>query len=209
MAVYKITPTKANLIKAKNSLSFAKKGYELLDKKRTVLIREMMNLIDSATDLQTKVDEAFQEAYENLKIANILMGPETVIEIAESIEKEKDFDIIYKSVMGVEVPIIKREESPLKTEYDFYRTSPAFDKTVLSFMKVRDLIYELAEIENSVYKLAMEIKKTQKRANALEKIQIPRYESTIKYIDSVLQEKEREDFFRLKRVKGKSKKHKQ
>jgi V/A-type H+-transporting ATPase subunit D len=76
-------------------------------------------------------------------------------------------------------------------------------------MKVRDLIYELAEIENSVYKLAMEIKKTQKRANALEKIQIPRYEDTIKYIDSVLQEKEREDFFRLKRVKGKSKKHTQ
>lgn len=209
MAVYKTTPTKANLIKAKNSLSFAKKGYELLDKKRTVLIREMMNLIDSATTLQAKVDEVFQEAYENLKIANILMGPETVIEIAQSIENEKDFDIIYKSVMGVEVPIIKREESPLKTEYGFYRTSPAFDKTVISFMKVRELIYELAEIENSVYKLAMEIKKTQKRANALEKIQIPRYEETIKYIDSVLQEKEREDFFRLKRVKGKSKKHKQ
>jgi V/A-type H+-transporting ATPase subunit D len=209
MAVYKITPTKANLIKSKNSLSFAKKGFELLDKKRTVLIREMMNLIESATKLQAEVDEAFQEAYRNLEIANILMGPETVKEIAESIETEKDFNILYKSVMGVEVPIIKRQSSTLKAEYGFYRTSPAFDKTVLSFMKVRDLIYELAEIENSVYKLAMEIKKTQKRANALEKIQIPRYESTIKYIDSVLQEKEREDFFRLKRVKGKSKKHKQ
>ncbi|MBC7087956.1 MAG: V-type ATP synthase subunit D [Tissierellales bacterium] len=208
MAVYKITPTKANLIKSKNSLSFAKKGFELLDKKRTVLIREMMNLIESATKLQAEVDEAFQEAYRNLEIANILMGPETVKEIAESIETEKDFNILYKSVMGVEVPIIKRQSSTLKAEYGFYRTSPAFDKTVLSFMKVRDLIYELAEIENSVYKLAMEIKKTQKRANALEKIQIPKYESTIKYIDSVLQEKEREDFFRLKRVKGKSKKNK-
>jgi V/A-type H+-transporting ATPase subunit D len=208
MAVYKITPTKANLIKSKNSLSFAKKGFELLDKKRTVLIREMMNLIESATKLQAEVDEAFQEAYRNLEIANILMGPETVKEIAESIETEKDFNILYKSVMGVEVPIIKRQSSTLKAEYGFYRTSPAFDKTVLSFMKVRDLIYELAEIENSVYKLAMEIKKTQKRANALEKIQIPKYESTIKYIDSVLQEKEREDFFRLKRVKGKSKKKK-
>jgi len=208
MAVYKITPTKANLIKSKNSLSFAKKGFELLDKKRTVLIREMMNLIESATKLQAEADEAFQEAYRNLEIANILMGPETVKEIAESIETEKDFNILYKSVMGVEVPIIKRQSSTLKAEYGFYRTSPAFDKTVLSFMKVRDLIYELAEIENSVYKLAMEIKKTQKRANALEKIQIPKYESTIKYIDSVLQEKEREDFFRLKRVKGKSKKNK-
>ncbi|NMR85635.1 V-type ATP synthase subunit D, partial [Vibrio parahaemolyticus] len=71
MAVYKITPTKANLIKSKNSLSFAKKGFELLDKKRTVLIREMMNLIESATKLQAEVDEAFQEAYRNLEIANI------------------------------------------------------------------------------------------------------------------------------------------
>ena len=76
---------------------------------------------------------------------------------------------------------------------------------ILSFIEIRNLIYRLAEVENSVFKLAIEIKKTQKRANALDKIQIPRYRVTIKYIDEVLQEKEREDFFRLKRVKGKSK----
>ena len=107
--------------------------------------------------------------------------------------------------MGVEVPTIKREQPEFTTEYGFFRTNSAFDRTVLSFIEIRELIYELAVIENSVYKLAMEIKKTQKRANALDKIQIPRYRTTIKYIDEVLQEKEREDFFRLKRVKGKSK----
>ncbi|SHE71572.1 V/A-type H+-transporting ATPase subunit D [Tissierella praeacuta DSM 18095] len=203
MAVYKLTPTKANLIKSKNSLQFAKKGYELLDRKRTVLIREMMSLIDKARDLQERIDIEFKEAYEALKLANITVGAEAVEEIAISIEKEKDFHILFKSVMGVEVPVIKGEDTTFTTEYGFFRTNPAFDKAVLQFNDIKKLIYELAELENSVYKLAMEIKKTQKRANALEKIQIPKYTSTIKYIEEVLEEKEREDFFRLKKVKGK------
>lgn len=201
MAVYKVTPTKANLIKAKNSLQFAKKGYELLDRKRTVLIREMMSLIGKASELQEDIDSQFTISYESLKFANITMGTESVEEIAKSIEKEADFEIIYKTVMGVETPIIKRRETPFSTEYGFYRTNTAFDKAVLSFISIRKLIYVLAEVENSVYKLAMEIKKTQKRANALDKIQIPKYQNTIKYIEEVLEEKEREDFFRLKKVK--------
>lgn len=203
MAVYKMTPTKANLIKAKSSLQFSKKGYELLDRKRTVLIREMMSLIDKASNLQEKIDTEFNKAYEALKLANITMGTEFVEQIAHSIEREGDFNILFKSVMGVEVPMIKKEDSPFTTEYGFFRTNPAFDKAVLNFIDIRKLIYELAEIENSVYKLAMEIKKTQKRANALDKIQIPKYTKAIKYIEEVLEEKEREDFFRLKKVKGK------
>lgn len=198
-----MTPTKANLIKAKNSLAFSKKGYELLDRKRTVLIREMMTLIDKANELEQIIDTSFAEAYEALKLANITMGTENMEEISLSVEKEQDYDIIFKSVMGVETPIIKASDNKLTTEYGFFRTNPAFDKAVLRFNDIRKVIYDLAEIENSVFKLAMEIKKTQKRANALEKIQIPRYEKTIKYIDEVLEEKEREDFFRLKRVKGK------
>ena len=202
MSAYKMTPTKANLIKAKNSLSFAKKGYELLDRKRTVLIREMMSLIDKAAYVQEKIDREFSQAYEALKLANITMGTDAIEELSKSIEKEKDFSILFNSVMGVETPMIKRPVVKFTTEYGFFRTNPAFDKTVLKFMDIKELIYELAEVENSVYKLAIEIKKTQKRANALDKIQIPRYSATIKYIEEVLEEKEREDFFRLKRVKG-------
>lgn len=203
MAVYKMTPTKANLIKAKNSLAFSKKGYELLDRKRTVLIREMMSLIDKANELEQMIDTRFAGAYEALKLANITMGTENMEEISLSVEKEQDYEIIFKSVMGVETPMIKASDNKFTTEYGFFRTNPAFDKAVLQFNDIRTVIYSLAEIENSVFKLAMEIKKTQKRANALEKIQIPRFISIIKYIDEVLEEKEREDFFRLKRVKGK------
>lgn len=203
MGIYKITPTKANLIKIKNSLRFAKKGYELLDRKRTLLIREMMSLIDEASNLQKEIEVEFNKAYNALKFANVTMGTENVEEISRSIEREKDFTILTKSVMGVEIPIIKSQEVTPTAEYGFFRTNPAFDKAVLSFNRIRRLIYKLAEVENSVYKLAMEIKKTQKRTNALEKIQIPKYSSTIKYIEEVLEEKEREDFFRLKRIKGK------
>ncbi len=203
MGIYKITPTKANLIKSKNSLRFAKKGYELLDRKRTLLIREMMSLIDEASNLQEEIETEFNKAYNALKFANVTMGTENVEKIARSIEREKDFTILTKSVMGVEIPIIKSQEVNPTAEYGFFRTNPAFDKAVLSFKRIRRLIYKLAEVENSVYKLAMEIKKTQKRTNALEKIQIPKYSSTIKYIEEVLEEKEREDFFRLKRIKGK------
>jgi V/A-type H+-transporting ATPase subunit D len=203
MGIYKITPTKANLIKSKNSLRFAKKGYELLDRKRTLLIREMMSLIDEASNLQEEIEIEFNKAYNALKFANVTMGTENVEEIARSIEREKDFTILTKSVMGVEIPIIKIQEVNPTAEYGFFRTNPAYDKAVLSFNRIRRLIYKLAEVENSVYKLAMEIKKTQKRTNALEKIQIPKYSSTIKYIEEVLEEKEREDFFRLKRIKGK------
>lgn len=203
MGIYKITPTKANLIKSKNSLRFAKKGYELLDRKRTLLIREMMSLIDEASNLQEEIETEFNKAYNALKFANVTMGTENVEEIARSIEREKDFTILTKSVMGVEIPIIKIQEVNPTAEYGFFRTNPAYDKAVLSFNRIRRLIYKLAEVENSVYKLAMEIKKTQKRTNALEKIQIPKYSSTIKYIEEVLEEKEREDFFRLKRIKGK------
>lgn len=203
MAVYKMTPTKANLIKAKSLLGFSKKGYELLDRKRMVLIKEMMTLIGKADKIQEKIDIKFKEAYRALEQANITMGSENVEKLALSIEKEKDFNIQFKSVMGIETPHIRYEDTPLTTEYGFFRTNPAFDKAVLIFTEIRKIIYELGEIENSVYKLAMEIKKTQKRANALEKIQIPRYTKTIKYIEEVLEEKEREDFFRLKKVKDK------
>jgi len=205
MAVYKMTPTKANLIKAKNSLQFSKKGFELLDRKRTVLIREMMSLIDEAEKVQEEIASNFEEAYKALQLANMTMGQNSVEEIAMSLEKEEGFEILPKSVMGTEIPYIKYEERPFSTEYGFFRTNPTFDKAVLKFINIRYLIYNLAQIENSAFKLAVEIKKTQKRANALEKIQIPRYTREIKFIQEVLEEKEREDFFRLKKVKAKKK----
>lgn len=200
-----IAPTKANLLSAQATLEFSKKGYELLDKKRNVLIRELMSIMKRAEELQEKINSIFQEAYEALKIANITLGVNQVYEVACSIPLMEEFDILYKSVMGVEIPRIRYEKKPLEHYYSFYHTNTALDIAVTRFYEVKYLLLELAEVEDSVYKLAVEIKKTQKRANALKNIQIPRYERIVKFISEVLEEKEREDFFRLKTLKKKLK----
>ncbi|MDH8679316.1 V-type ATP synthase subunit D [Fusibacter bizertensis] len=199
----KLTPTKANLMKSKSLLAFSKQGYQLLDKKRSVLVREMMTMIEEVKELQIKIDEIFVDVYAALNIANITMGASAVTEAALSIPKDENIKILNKSIMNVEIPTIKAEEQPLKPYYGFYRTSSAIDITVVKMREVHELMYKLAEVENAVFRLAIEIRQTSKRANALDKIQIPKYVEMTKWIEESLEEKEREDFFRLKRLKGK------
>lgn len=199
-----IAPTKSNLIKAKASLELSNKGFELMDKKRNVLIKEMMSLVDRAKEIQSKISDKLNEAYSHLQYANITSGIKNVEHIAYSIPKDEEFEILLKSVMGVDVPMIKYEKTPLVPSYGFHNTNPALDAATVCFKEVRYLIYELAEVDTSVFKLAKEIQKTQKRTNALQHIQIPRYKEQVKYIQESLEEKEREDFFRLKRVKSKN-----
>ena len=156
-------PTKGNLILAKNSLALAKQGYVLMDKKRNILIRELMDLIDQARDIQSEIDSTFREAYESLQKANIELGINYVQEISSSIPIENDARV--------------------------------------KFDKVKELTIKLSMVENSAYRLANNIKKTQKRANALKNITIPTYETLTKDITNALEEKEREEFTRLKVIK--------
>lgn len=198
-----ITFTKTSLMAAQSSLELAQKGFELLDKKRNVLIMTMMGFIDRAEEIQKKVVVVFKDAYEALEAANITMGISNVEQIAQSISIASDVEVISKSIMGVEIPEIEYREEPLEHFYSFYHTNTALDVALQKFMEVKKLLYELSEVEDSVYKLAMEVKRTQKRANALQNIQIPKYKEMVRAISEVLEEKEREDFFRLKVVKKK------
>lgn len=198
-----VAPTKANLMSAKSTLEISKKGYELLDQKRNVLIREMMGLVDSAKEIQSKINSTFEEAYEALKMANITMGVAAVEAISHSVSTDDEVEILFKSVMGVEIPQIKYEKQEALPVYSFYQTNASMDVAFKKFHEIKYLVLQLAEIENSVYKLAIEIKKTQKRANALDNIQIPKYTEIVKFIQDSLEEKDREDFFRLKVVKKK------
>lgn len=196
----RVVPTKGNLISTKKDLSLANIGYELLDKKRNVLIREMMMLIDKATEIQNTIEETYKEAYKNLQMANVTLG--FVSAFAEAIPLEDSVKIKYRSVMGVEIPIItidKKEQHRLY--YGVANTNSKLDKAVISFHKVKYLTVELAEVETSVYRLAYEIKKTQKRANSLKNILIPKFENDLKFISEQLAEKEREEFSRLKVIK--------
>lgn len=202
MAVQAV-PTKGNLMNAKKSLALAKNGYELLDRKRNILIREMMTLIDHANAIQQQIDNAYADAYIALQTANISNG--FCEDISKSVPIEDGLALDSRSVMGVEIPILTMEPGEVCNylHYGTRTTNSAVDNTFILFTKVKNLTVELAEIENSVYRLAVSIKKTQKRANALKNIMIPRFEETVKFITDALDEKDREEFSRLKVIKRK------
>ena len=132
------------------------------------------------------------------------MGLNHLEEFALSVTPEIPFDVRARGVMGVDIPeVIYTKESEQLLPYGFYENNPALDVALQKFADVKYLSYQLAQIETTAFKLSLEIKKTQKSANALEKIQIPRLKEEIKYIQDTIEEKEREEFFRLKRVKNK------
>lgn len=194
-----VIPTKGNLLNIKKSLNLAKLGYSLLDRKRNILIREMMTLIDDAKAIRGEIESTYQEAYLALQNANITLG--VCENAAKAVPVETGVHVTYRSVMGVEIPHVSLHPQPIKVYYGFEATNAALDNAFVLFQRVKKLTATLAEIENSVYRLANAIKKTQKRANALKNIIIPRFEIDSKFITDALEEKEREDFSRLKIIK--------
>lgn len=195
-----IIPTKGNLLNTKKTLGLAKLGFDLLDRKRNIIIREMMTLIDRAAAIQGQIDSCYEEAYLALQRANVAHG--IVSDIAKSVPVENGLSLSSRSVMGVEIPLVKLDPQPVKLSYGYMFSSSLVDEAYIKFDKVKKLTAELAEVENSVYRLATAVKKTQKRANALKNIIIPRLTSTVKFISDSLEEKEREDFSRLKVIKA-------
>lgn len=198
-------PTKGNLILAKNSLALASQGYELMDKKRNILLRELMGLIDQAKDIQAEIDSTFREAYQALQKANIELGIHYVQDIAASVPLEQSIRIKTRSIMGTEIPLVQSQSDWPNLTYAFYSSSEALDQARMNFEKVKELTIKLSMLENSAYRLASSIRKTQKRANALKNITIPTYQNLVTTISNALEEKDREEFTRLKVIKrGKS-----
>ncbi len=197
-----MSPTKGNLIKAKNTLALSSQGYELLDKKRNILTMEMMSLIDRAKLVQSRIDSTFKDAYYALQTANITLGISNVEQLGYTFPEDDSAVIRFRSIMGVEIPMVDFEKKQIEPSYGFSRTSSALDEAYEKFNKVKALTAELAEVENAVYRLAVNVIKTKKRANALKNIIIPRYNEIVKYIQDYLEEKEREEFSRLKVIKS-------
>ena len=196
----RVSPTKGNLMKIKKSLELAKVGYDLLDRKRNILIRETMGLIDSAADIRSRIAESYRVAYQALEEANMSMG--IVDEFAAFVPVENGLTTSSRSVMGVEIPTVSLDPVPTDNYFGFRRTTAKLDEAYRRFNEVKQLTAELAQTENSVYRLATGIKKAQKRANALKNIIIPRFEEQVKTITAALDEKDREEFSRLKVIKS-------
>ena len=198
-------PTKGNLIAAEKSLALAKVGYELMDRKRSILVRELMLLLESAKGLQNDINESFAQAYEALQKANMATG--FCADIAQATGEEDGLKTASRSVMGVELPIVRLKERAFLLPFGMTTSNSMLDETYIKFTQVKKMCVRLAETENSIYRLAEGIKKTQKRANALKNIIIPRYTEAIKLISDALEEKDREEFARLKVIKAGKEEH--
>jgi V/A-type H+-transporting ATPase subunit D len=201
MARYEMAPTKTNLMKVKQDLGFAREGWELLDQKRKILIVELMGLIDRAVEAQEKVEAKLGEAFEALDQAILRMGRREINMIALGMNIESDISFSEKRVMGVSLPRVKVRFDDRSPYFAAAESSIWIDEAIKNFREVLRLLGTLAEARISLMRLSREVGKTIRRVNALEKIFIPDYDETLKYIEMALEESEREAFFVLKLVK--------
>lgn len=202
MPVSEIRPTRINLIKTKKTLKQSKSGLELLERKRDVLMRELRHFAYDAKKLREEVNEALARAFKNLVESKVIMGSENVVNVALAFSLKENFVLDHRSIMGVTVPIIQMQtDEDAKPEYGFDDTSVLLDSAFNEFSNVLEQIAQLAELEGAVYNIANDIQKTQKRVNALKHVFIPKYTEIVKRIELVLEEKDREEFIRLKTAK--------
>jgi V/A-type H+-transporting ATPase subunit D len=196
-----IAPTRSNLLNTQETLQRAREGYEILDRKREVLLSELIHVFHDSVQLQANVQDLLKKAYAALEIARLDMGREHLEWAALSVNSTIEVEIQPRSVMGVVIPRVSSAGAPPETPYGLGNTTVALDEAALCFRDVLEKIPELAEVMTTVWRLARELKKTQRRVNALEHFFIPRYEALVTFIESALEEREREELFRLKLIK--------
>jgi len=201
MAKYEVAPTKTNMMKVKRDLGFAQEGWELLDQKRKILTVELMGLIDRAVEAQEIAEEKLKGAYEALDQLTLRMGRREIDLTALGVNIESDISISQRRVMGVSLPIVKVSFKDNPPYFAAPESSVWLDETIKRFREVVHLLGDLAEARISLVRLAREVSKTTRRVNALEKIFVPDYKETLKYIEMSLEESEREAFFVLKLIK--------
>jgi V/A-type H+-transporting ATPase subunit D len=201
MARTKDNPTKTNLMRLKRERSFAMEGYTLLEQKRQILVVEMMGMLDKTADAQEKVEASLAEAFKALENAVLAMGWKRVTHIAPAVNIYSDITINMRRIMGVNIPQVEVKIEDVAPYFSPNETSFWVDETIARFKGVLQDVSKLAELRISLMRLAQEVRKTMRRVNALEKIAIPDYDSSIKYIEDILEENEREMFATLKLVK--------
>ena len=201
MAKYS-TPTKSNLINARNSLKMATQGYDMLDLKRKLLLRELAKQADQEKKIQKELRDTLAAAETALRESNVRMGLDRVAALAASIPEVHDIDIKFYSVMGVEIPVVRRNSrQERKPHMSLYKTNLSLDEAAFYFCKVRDLCLRYAEVHSAAERLNRDIHKTQTRANALKNIRMPRYTRNSAEVSDPIEEKERGEFSRLKAIK--------
>jgi len=203
MAVLNIAPTRSNLIRIKKELQFAREGYEILDRKREVLTTELVRVAHEADVLQKEVWKILETAYRALEKAQLTLGSDHVEWAALAANKTVDVHLKLRGIMGVAIPVIEARGEPEKMLYSLSGTNASLDEASAAFREVLIRTPQLSMLVTTVWRLAGELRKTQRRVNALQHIFIPAYEETVTFIVSSLEEREREETFRLKWLKTK------
>jgi V/A-type H+-transporting ATPase subunit D len=205
MAKLNIAPTKSNLLSVKDQLVTAINGYDLLEQKREILVMELMHMVERVKLLERDIDKTVESAYPALKNMLMAVGGDRVERISQAIKY--DFDMREKSVSigGMNFSSIDVKMPQLELFYSYMGTFADTDKVMVDFFKLLSLLTEMASIRTIVWRLANEVKKTQRRVNALDKMIIPQTRETKVYIESVLEERDRENVFVLKSLKNRKK----
>ncbi|MHA1903284.1 MAG: V-type ATP synthase subunit D [Candidatus Thorarchaeota archaeon] len=193
--------TRMELLRLKNRMRLAERGHDLLKEKRDSLIMEFFNAIAQIKEKRENVDSALAEAFSGLTQAKMIMGPSRVVEFSYASQVRTDLNITTRSMMGVRVPVLSVEQTVPELPYSLPDSSARLDSMSTKFKDGLKAVVRLAEVESTVKRLALEIEKTKRRVSALETVVIPRLDATARYVRLALEEREREDFMRLKMIR--------
>jgi len=199
-----VSPTRMELLEIRKKLVLAEKGHKLLEEKRDALVEKFFEIIDKRDSLSKEIDEDFKKAFSSLIQAQMILGEHRVEQVSKLTESIGEIDIDTDNIMGVKIPKIgtgniKKNVKPI---YGFLETCSKLDDAQQQFNNVIMKLIQLADFEGGIKALTMEIEKTKRRVNVLENNIIPKLQATRKYIEMQLEEREREDFFRRKRIKA-------
>ncbi len=202
-----VRPTRSELLERRQQISLAEQGMDLLKKKRDALLIEFMSVMDETLRLSSVLQKTANEAQYSLAVAQSVDGRVSIKSASLATKGEITIDMTGTKIMGVSVPVVTKGESPVRTSftrgYAITGISSRIDETADKFERVLDVIIEYADIETRLKRLGEEIQKTNRRVNALEQITVPQLKRQVNYIRQTLDERAREDLFRLKKVKKK------
>ena len=196
----KVPLTRSTLMETQRSLTFAREGRDLLDRKREVLLVELRGITPEAEQAKEELVEGFRMAYQKLSAAKISMGSDRVRWAALAAPPRPDVEIVLRSTLGAVVPTIRCPPVEMGPLYSLSGVRVEMDQAAILFRRLLKTICAAARAEATVLRIAREIGKTQRRVNALDNVVIPTQEAIIKVVEEALEDAEREDFFRAKRM---------
>ena len=199
-----VSPTRMDLLEIRKKLILAKKGHKLLEEKRDALVERFFDIIDKKNQLSKELDEEFKEAFLSLIQAQMILGEGKVEASSNLVEDIGEISFETDNIMGVKIPRINTQnlKTEIKPSYGFFETCSKLDDAQKNFYNILKKLIQLSDLEAGIKSLAVEIEKTKRRVNVLENNLIPKLLATRKYIEMQLEEREREDFLRRKRIKA-------